>query len=658
MSSQMLVRNTTSVLASFATLKILNDSKKYATTCQILSEYINYIICTQKICSFTSVEMKNKLREVFSFHIPEAVVKTALKPLKFVSKSNGLYYVDRNKIEYNESFEETKDHIENINKSIISSLKTFIVTNYPDTNIDDDKLTQDFIAFLVDDHAKELGAYTDLISKFILVNENNQELQKNLSLIREGSILYVGLNYNINETGSITKPLTLYLATEILFSLYGFNGEIYKQIANDLWAQIKSANSKGPKIHLKYLTETKEEIDTFFDTAEMIAEGRFLAHDKPAMSAITNGCASASDVKIKRADFFHALQYTYDVKEENTNDFYSEKYNPYNLESMDHLETQDQESWKFISHINKLRKGEITSNILDAGHIFVTATKSILKASYDQRKKLKEENELEYVSDYAVPIERLTSILWYKLGNGFGNKEYPKTVNCVLKARTVLASLISHKVETIFSETKEQHKNGKIDDDKLAARIIMLRKKPTFPEELTGDSIDEMMDFSPEYLSRYEEEAKSNKKALEEKEIELEKIKEHNKQEIQERDDALAKKDEEILRRSEETAKISDELQRYKQKERERAAKIQKAKNIALFSWNIFWKLAIIVIVVLIAIYLENKLQSKIPSLVCAVIDLAVSAGSIYTIIKKDLKKYVETKNTISDDSLSTNNTK
>ena len=112
------------------------------------------------------------------------------------------------------------------------------------------------------------------------------------------------------------------------------------------------------------------------------------------------------------------------------------------------------------------------------------------------------------------------------------------------------------------------------------------------------------------------------------------------------------------VRRSEETAKISDELQRYKQKERERAAKIQKIKNFVLFAWNIFWKLAIIVIVVLISIYLENKLQSKIPSLVCAVIDLAVSAGSIYTIIKKDFKKYVETKNTISADSLSTNNPK
>ena len=34
---------------------------------------------------------------------------------------------------------------------------------------------------------------------------------------------------------SITKPLTLYLGTEILFSLAGYNGEIFHQFACDFF---------------------------------------------------------------------------------------------------------------------------------------------------------------------------------------------------------------------------------------------------------------------------------------------------------------------------------------------------------------------------------------------------------------------------------------
>ena len=73
-------------------------------------------------------------------------------------------------------------------------------------------------------------------------------MQRTLETIREGSILYIGLNYNINETGNLTKKLTLFLGTEVLFSLAGFNGEVYKQLAEDLFAQIKSANFFGTNL--------------------------------------------------------------------------------------------------------------------------------------------------------------------------------------------------------------------------------------------------------------------------------------------------------------------------------------------------------------------------------------------------------------------------
>ena len=50
-----------------------------------------------------------------------------------------------------------------------------------------------------------------LLGEFVLKNEHNQEIQSGLNKIREGSILYVGINHNIGEVGSITNPLTLSL---------------------------------------------------------------------------------------------------------------------------------------------------------------------------------------------------------------------------------------------------------------------------------------------------------------------------------------------------------------------------------------------------------------------------------------------------------------
>lgn len=195
----------TPILASFATLKSLNDSKKYINSYQILAEFIKYIIDGQKLYVFTAIEMKNRLKSVFGFDIPEAVVKTASKSLPFVTRENGTYIVDIRNFVSDHAFERAKAIAEEANTGAISLLKEYISKREPEKEIDEDLLTQDLIAFLVDDQKKSSGQYTDLISEFVLKNENNNNVQRTLETIREGSILYIGLNYNINETGNLTK---------------------------------------------------------------------------------------------------------------------------------------------------------------------------------------------------------------------------------------------------------------------------------------------------------------------------------------------------------------------------------------------------------------------------------------------------------------------
>ena len=67
-------RSTSSMLATYATLKSLSDEKKYQGPYQILREFIRYIITSDSLYSFSAIEMKNRLSMHFNFSIPEAVV--------------------------------------------------------------------------------------------------------------------------------------------------------------------------------------------------------------------------------------------------------------------------------------------------------------------------------------------------------------------------------------------------------------------------------------------------------------------------------------------------------------------------------------------------------------------------------------------------------
>lgn len=81
-----------------------------------------------------------------------------------------------------------------------------------------------------------------------------------------------------------------------------------------------------------------------------------------------------------------------------------------------------------------------------------------------------------------------------------------------MKARIVLSASIARNAEREFAKVKKEYADGIIDADQVAARIIMLRNKPVLPEDLHGGDIDEIMDFTPEYLSRYEEQVKKTKR--------------------------------------------------------------------------------------------------------------------------------------------------
>ena len=619
--------NNTPVLASFATLKSLNDSKKYVNSYQLLAEFISYIIDNQNLHTFTAVEMKNKLNNIFGFDVPEAIVKKASKKIAAVTREQDFYSVNSQKVVSDSLIGDTIKTAESENSNIINALFEYIKSKEPKKKFSLDSLTQNFIAFLIEDQGNSSSEYTNLISEFVLKNENNVPLQNSLKAIKEGSILYIGLCYNINEIGSLTQPLTLFLATEVLFGLVGFNGEIYKQLAQDLFSQVKSANSKSVKIELRYFKDVKQEIDRFFGEAESIVEENKKFNNTVAMKTIVNSCKTQADVLIKQTDFYYSLQYGFGILEDDKDNYYEKENEIYNLESMSNTGTQTQESWKFIDHINKLREGKVFRSNIDAKYLIVTNSRSVLYASREQSEKNKNEEKLDYVNDYAVSVDKMTNILWYKLGKGFGKKSYPSNVDMALKAKIVLSATVAHNVSEIYASTKEQRRKGEITDEQLAARIISLHKKPILPEDFNGDSLDDIMDFSPEYLSRYEEEVNLNKEALREKELQIQAIKQEVGQQLKERDEELAKKDEQIKK-----------LAVYQEKEEEKNKRKGRRKRIIKFILSQVLKISVILIFACLAAFVSER--QRVMSFIIAAVDIIGVIFLFRDTITKDISKY------------------
>lgn len=608
----------TRIVASFSTIKSMVDAKEYKNSYMILAEFIQYAVAEKKLYTFTSLDIKKSLMELFGFEIPEAVIRTSIKKIKFVTKENGIYKIDRINFKIDDDFSKMKNNSEDDFLRVFELLRVYIVGRTSDSKINNEQLTNEFISFLIDDNIND-AKYVDLISEFVLKHENDSEVQKTLTAIREGSIIYIGLSYNINDIGDMKKFLTLYLATEVLFSLYGLNGEIHKQLAQDFYSQVRDINIKDKKIKLRFFLDVKKEIEEFFYTAELIVGGkRKLNTDTVAMKNIVNGCSVPSDVDIKKADFFLELEEKYGILEDENNNYYIEDDYQHNLEEMSNESREN--NIKLISNINKLRKGKVFGNNLEAEYLIVTNSTDILKASKEQVDILK----IDTICDFAISVEKMTNILWYQIGKLFGKNEFPKNVNAVLKARTLLSSNIAQNVCKLYSETNKKYRSGEIGEEQLKARIVAINKKPLLPEDLDAENIEDIMDFSPESIMKYEEEMAKDKEKIEQYEKELKRIQEDNKsKEIEKREVEL-------------------ELELYKDKERKHNEKKLFIKKCILY----VLKISCIFMLGIIIIYGCSRVFKQ--DIITTVVSIATILGIIplaLNIFKKDFKNSFSSKN-------------
>ena len=642
-----------SMMAAYSTFKILYDEKKYKSPYQLLAEFVRYIFANSNKVSYEVLDMKCMLKEFFCFDIPEAVVKTTLNTLKDdgVVLSNGMYSIPQSLLE-NDSrhFEKTNEDSQARVSDLITAIKEFIKEKECEVGfIGDDVLMKSLVSFFVEnDSTDRTTKYYNYIAEFVVRNKD-KSIAECLKDIREGSLLYMGLNARYDkEAGSGFKPLTLFLDTEILFDLGGYNGDIFKILAEDFLKQVKEVNAKSDnKIKLVYFPEVKREIDYYFNSAEAIVEKKTqtIGLNKSAMNIITQGCNSASSIVEKKEKFFSMLR-SYRINEDEKDDYYDSKYEEYNRETFGDLEGDNPEereqAVKFVSNINKLRKGEVFYREIDSRFLLVTRTKTVLRMSEEKVKEIKKEKGIELMCGFAVSLDRITSLLWGRLWNGFGGQLYPATADAAVKAKIVLSSTIARKIDDEFKKTKEDYEAKRITLEQMAGVTLALKEKMVLPEDLMDENLDEIMDFSPAYLSRYQVMVEKSAEAIAEKDKEIKRIRQMQNKAIAEKENIIDVQKKQIEEKNAETCALIEEIKRMKEEKRKRdetlkneelkrSAKKEKRKRIV--KTIVFWILVIGCIVA--CVVLSCKLKEYILSRIAAGIGIFLFFVWAYEPIKK-----------------------
>ncbi|MFA0815729.1 MAG: hypothetical protein ACC608_08050 [Anaerofustis sp.] len=489
-------RSVSNHLASYAIFSELYNSGKNDIF-EIIAEFIKETISDKRLYTFSLEQVVGLLRSEYAFsNIPSSVVKTALRKIDYIEKIYNRYSVTNIQAIKSEIDSKMKGLIIEKNNTIIRDLYKYASDYIGRAILNEDKvkLLDDFCQFILDDsNGNDNSA---LIGSFILKNINNQDFENQLNSIKEGVVIYHGLNFDNtpNAVSSWKKEAVYFLEMEILFHLVGYNGTLFQEMVLDFSNLVEEINKNNNKkiIKFKYFKETKEEIESFFNTAELIIRGQAkLDPSKTAMNSILEGCKSASDIILKKTEFFMELEKKH-ITIDDYDDYYRKYNHEYNLEDKEYLYDESEETHKIryyktiLSHINVRRKGQIQERVQDVEYLLVSENQTI-------RQMAREINDAHqgYSIPLAISLSSITNKLWVQLSKGLGNLAFPKSLQIITKVQIVLSKLINNSVAKSYDELI---KKGSVPEnkDKIIASILDLRQQVKKPEEIIEEDSDDI----------------------------------------------------------------------------------------------------------------------------------------------------------------------
>jgi hypothetical protein len=503
------------LLASVTLFGELYNSNTYKSIPDILAELIKGAIISENIFSFNSTELKQLMTKVYGFEIPESVLRTVLKN-KFkneVKIEHKIYHFEQDiKVGF-ESFDKNVDSIIQQQNDIVENLYLYI-QNKKSTELDTNEKSKIFKAFsnylLDNDYSEE---YADLISGFLVTNEKDVQFKETVNSTREGLILYQGINYteNITQLGHWNTELTIYLSTEHLFSCVGFNGVLYQEIFDDFFKLIREININDKKkaksrklVELRFLKESKDEVDYFFTSAESIKKGyKKLDPSKLAMVNILKGCDSPREIKSKQVKFYEDLKkkgiefksFDFDINES--------EYNVVDLSLVDELKEISEkknrsfneyyclDTLRIFTKINSFRRGNNGLPFEKIRHIYITENGFAKYLAHNEKVKFG-----NYDIPFAKDIDFITSKFWFKLKKGFSNKnDLPKSFDVITKAKIIISSHINTSLTKEYNKIHSDFKSGKLTEEEASNLNMAYKNKPDTPEKVTPENMDSSLDF-------------------------------------------------------------------------------------------------------------------------------------------------------------------
>lgn len=579
--------NDINALAALATFRqIYNDNQDI---CFIVSKFVANCVKEDNAQSFSLDQMRKKLLDRYNFDIPDKVISKAIRVHleDSISCKDHVYYVNKNIIEntIEKKLEEDRDSNLNIGDMLSKYIENQNKTKL--SNNDKSEIFKDFVSYLKGNGSG--GQWSHLISSFVVINQDNQNVINQINKIKEGAILYSGLIYSpdINESMIWRKKLVLFLEHDVLFHLAGYNGQVFQRYVLDMINLIDEMNSmkSGKKIYLKYFADTKKEIDNFFNIAEDILVGnRTLDINNKAMCSILQGCTERSDIAVKKSLFYKNLdRYCIEIYDE---DYYDSENYEYNIESIDivnklELEPKDKKYLRHISYSNIARNGEATKFIKSSNCLVLSEATVALKI----------EEEINDGCKYVVNMEMLTNALWFDLKKGFGGSDYPSNFDILLRAETTLSSILSKSVSNMYDDLLNEYKSNEMSKERAENIIVYLKSEIKLPEEINKNNINDTLDvITNEDINKLEKKHIEFKNEYESIKIDIERLKIESNE-----------KNKELISANNNSSILEEKLNDYVKRDNELKKKIIKKTN---FWINVIKNLSIVVIIMLVSIVL------------------------------------------------------
>ncbi len=477
-------------MASLAVFRTLYN--KNANIYKVISEFIKQVVVDNKLYTFEINQIQELLLKKYGFNIPQAVVKTSIKQIPTVEQTARKYTIELNSLS---GYYEFSKEIDNANKSrdrIIKALIGYVNDKRKEPLKPDEikELLKSFYAYIIDDRTSIVMA--DYISSFIIANKDNKELTDQLNLIRDGLISYLGLTYyntNVGTIDGIEKKIRIYLDTDVLFSMAGYNGNTCKKIFDEFYQQVQEINNQAyaqgreKLISLRYFPETKREVDSYFGQAERLVRN----NERPdwtrqAMLSLLSDVREPADIREKRCQFDALLASKHITEETKSYSLVEHQDACLDFSVLDQYEDEDDKT-KLNAKLTMLNYVYINRNcraikfFYDVHSIFLTASREVLSLAATVSPNI--ENTILLACTY----DFVTSRLWFALKKGIPTNENISQ-DVLTKSRVVLSSFNNQSVRAEYEKLVKDEQDGKITQDEILHRLSVLYKVPNTPEEL------------------------------------------------------------------------------------------------------------------------------------------------------------------------------